>query len=681
MRNRFHTKSAAAIRSVAVLGLAAFASGAAPAAAPAGSVELVDADATAATRSLFSYLRDVRGEGILYGHQHDTSYGVTVSEADGKTSDINNGVGDFPAVFGWDTLIIEGRESPGRPENTPEENVAAFTDYLEKADRIGGISTISAHMKNFVTGGSFSETGERVVERLLPGGDKQGEFNAYLDNIALLANSVKRDDGEPVPLIFRPFHENAGSWFWWGASYATPDEYVELWRYTVEYLRDTKGVSNLLYAYSPGGGFGGDAERYLSTYPGDDYVDILGIDSYDDSDGSQEWLDSVTLDLAMIARLADEKEKVSALTEFGEHPNGLLPNGENGNLQWYTRLLEAVMSDPDARRTAYMQTWANFGPEQYYAPHAGTADLPEHELLADFRAFYADPRTVFADDLEGVFGRSVQAVAHDPFLHIVSPTNSERVTQPETTVRARVLGLEPEEVFFRAGDKARQPLKLDAEGYYSGPWQIGAEQLTNDVTTLEVVAVRDGEEVLLSSNRVVLGEKPPLGPGVVDGFEDYADDLLLRGDYATFGSNTISLSEQFRGAGDYGLKFDYDFSGQTYTGFGKAMTADWSSYDGLRLWLKPDGSNHKLVLQLDVGDILYEGYPSLAGTEAGYVTLPWGAFRPPPRDTENQERLLRPEDLANLAQFNIYLNQVPGEPTVSGSLYLDDIRAVALSDD
>ncbi|MEU4887419.1 MULTISPECIES: glycoside hydrolase family 26 protein [Streptomyces] len=94
-------------------------------------------------------------------------------------------------------------------------------------------------------------------------------------------------------MVLRPFHENSGSWFWWGAAHASPTEYVELFRDTVEYLRDTQHVHNLLCAYSPGSGYGGSDDVFLRTYPGDDFVDVLGIDSYDDSNASQQYLDGV----------------------------------------------------------------------------------------------------------------------------------------------------------------------------------------------------------------------------------------------------------------------------------------------------------------------------------------------------------------------------------------------------
>lgn len=146
---------------------------------------------------------------------------------------------------------------------------------MKAAHELGGIVTLSMHPYNFVTGGNFNDTTGNVVEHILPGGEKNAAFNKWLDNIAALAKELSKDD---IPLIFRPFHEQTGNWFWWGANTTTSDQYKAIFRYTVEYLRDVKDVHNILYAYSPGAGPGGDKERYLETYPGDEYVDIFGID-------------------------------------------------------------------------------------------------------------------------------------------------------------------------------------------------------------------------------------------------------------------------------------------------------------------------------------------------------------------------------------------------------------------
>ena len=238
MKNRAHLRMSpliASLSAAAVIGalfIPAAAATSTPTVAtalPPGQVRVVDPDVTPATASLFNYLQDVRGKATLFGHQHTTSFGVTIGTADGTTSDVKNGVGDFPAIFGWDTLILQGDERPGQAANTTDQNIAAFADYIQKADTIGGISTISAHMENFVTGGSFYDTTGDTLRAVLPGGAKHDALKAYLDNIATLAGSIHDADGNLIPIIFRPWHENAGSWFWWGAAYGSPGEYAELY--------------------------------------------------------------------------------------------------------------------------------------------------------------------------------------------------------------------------------------------------------------------------------------------------------------------------------------------------------------------------------------------------------------------------------------------------------------------
>ncbi|MEO6085118.1 MAG: glycosyl hydrolase [Umezawaea sp.] len=634
------------------------------------TVRVADEKATPETRSLFAYLRAQRGQGVLFGHQQTTEFGLTFPSADGISSDVQAGIGDHPAVFGWDMSDQGYGSSPG----TPEEKFAKYVRLVKAAHRIGGVNTISAHMNNFVTGGNYGDISGNVVARILPGGDHNARFRAYLDRVARLAHAITDERGRPIPVIFRPFHENSGSWFWWGAAHASASQYIELWRYTVEYLRDTKDVHNFLYAYSPGGSYGGVSDVYLRTYPGDDYVDVLGYDNYDGSNGSKQWLDGLVADLAMIARIADEKGKVSAATEYGIS-GALKPNGQNGDLHWYTQVLAAIKADPDARRTAYEMTWTNFGPEQFFVPHPATGNLPEHELLPDFRAYHDDPYSVFAAELDHVYDRRAKAVHQAPSAHIVSPTDRERVVTPTTTIRVKVNNAKALLVYYTVGtSKTRHLLTYDrATGYHTGTWRIGQDNLTNTVTRVNVRALVVGQARPLDlTNTVILGAKPPLPPGVVDDFETYPDDTALRADYSTYGTNTISLAAD---NGGRAMKLDYDFTFQSYTGIGKRLEGDWSAYRGLSLWLRPDGSNHKLVLQLNAGGVAYEAYPSLAGTAAGVVTIPFADWRPAPWDTANAHRRITADDLRNLSQFNVFANQAEGAVTTKGSLVLDDVRA------
>ncbi|CAM5244669.1 hypothetical protein SGLAM104S_05637 [Streptomyces glaucescens] len=77
-------------------------------------------------------------------------------------------MGDHPALFGWDTLILDGDERPGRRDAAEAENIAALSRCIRQADTCGGINTLSAHMPNFVTGKNFYDTSGRVVSQILP---------------------------------------------------------------------------------------------------------------------------------------------------------------------------------------------------------------------------------------------------------------------------------------------------------------------------------------------------------------------------------------------------------------------------------------------------------------------------------------------------------------------------------
>lgn len=659
MKNRHLSRAlAAGITAAALSGIVSI-----PALA-AETVTIVDPDASAATRSLFSYLDDVRGDGILFGHQHTTSYGLTFTGADGIKSDVANMTGDHPAVFGWDTLILQGDEAPGSASNTTEQNIAALDGHLVKAHELGGINTLSAHIENFVTGGSFYDTTGDTLRAVLPGGPKNAELTAYLDTIAATADGARDADGNLIPIIFRPWHENAGSWFWWGAAFGSPGEYKELFRYTVEYLRDVKGVSNFLYAFGPGSGFGGNAETYLRTYPGDEFVDVFGLDAYDNT-GSEAFLDGLVADLGMIADLADSKGKVSAFTEFGV-TNGVGTTGSSPE-KWFTKVLAAIKADPKASRNAYMLTWANFDAGQHYVPVTGDA------LLPDFQEYAADPYTLFADEVTGAFDRPVETTPTGPVLHIASPADSARVATSPTTVRATVQNVDADRVYATVGGTEIELSPGDGL-WWSAPWDIPAEQLDNSTQTLEVHVIVDGVEMLTDSASVVLGPRPTFGPGIVDNYEGYGDDTALRAEYVSYGANTLSLDSS---GPSQGLRMDYDFATQTYTGFGRQISGDWSAFNELSLRVDPDGSGNKMVLQLVAGGVSYEAYPSLAGTDPSVVTIPFVDWRPAPWDTANANRRITDADLKAISQFNIYVNAADdGTGASSGSIVVDDIAAL-----
>ncbi len=633
-------------------------------------VDLVDSDATTETRSLFAYLQDPGG--ILFGHQHTTDYGETFDVPDGTSSDVRAATGDYPAVFGFDTLIIEGRERPGSMQASREQNALTLAQSIVQAHRLGGISTLSMHMENVVTGGDFYDTSGDALRAVLPGGVHHQDLREYLDLVALAADNAVTADGTPVPIIFRPWHENAGSWFWWGAAFGTPGEYAELFRFTVEYLRDVKDVHNLLYAFSPGGGWGGDAERYLRTYPGDEFVDVLGFDTYDDA-ADAAFLSSLVTDLGMISRLAAERGKVAAATEIGID-GGVRPDGENANPTWYTDVLDAILADPDAAQIAYLLTWANFGGDTTpYTPTTG-------EMLADFVNFYQDPATVFAADASDELRQATEAVLGAPVLHLASPADGARVPSGPVELRASVTGAAADRVWVQTEDGTTIELSPpgDDQLWWTGQWDVPAQNLDNSSATLVLHADASAGQ-LSRTTSVVLGPEPQLPNGVVDDFESYGDDAALRAEYVQYQANEISLvsaDDGAVGAGERAMRMSYSFDNQSYTGAGRQVEGDWSSFFDFEAWIDPDGSGNKLVLQLVADGVAFEAYPSLAGDEPYLATIPFLDWRPAPWDTANADRRLTPQTLARVSQFNVYVNHAEGGAE-SGTVLVDELRAVA----
>ncbi|WP_034336887.1 glycosyl hydrolase [Deinococcus misasensis] len=644
------------------------------------TVDLVDAQAEPAARSLFVYLQELRGKEILFGHQHATTEGFSITAKDGTQSEVQKAVGDFPGMFGWDTLSLEGHEKPGVFGNKTQSR-DNLIQVMKKAHEQGGVLALSSHMPNFVTGGNFYDTKGNVVSQILPGGSKHAEYNHFLDMVADFALNLKDDAGQAIPVIFRPFHEQNGGWFWWGAPYRTREQYIEIYRYTVEYLRDVKGVRNFLYGFSPNGPFNNSEKTFMETYPGDEYVDILGFDSYYDGK-SEGYFEGAKQDASLISRIADARGKVAAFTEFGYV--GVKPTGTK-DLKFFTKLLSALKSDPDAKRMAYMLTWANFGTDNIFVPYRSAPGLGSHELLSDFVQYSLDPFTSFSKQVQNAnpFSKTVNTIAEKPLVHVVSPTGQQTLSSQSThTLRTKILHAQPSKVVYSIGsDPTEFPMVQDTSSpmsYYTAQWKPDAA-LDESATSITVKAYLQDGSLLKDTINLYVGESSgETNPLVVDTFDRYkGSSELLDAVYSTAGDlNTITLDSSTLGSGKYGLKFAYTLGSQGYTGQVKNMSGvNWTGTNKLKLWLKPDGSGNRLVLQVNASGISFEAYPSIAGTEATWLEIPFSSFKPAPWDTGNAGKTMTPETLKDIRSFGIYVNKNDGTPN-SGTLYLDEIIAV-----
>jgi mannan endo-1,4-beta-mannosidase len=355
--------------------------GASAEAAPEPSPSDPVTEATRARGELAATLRQLASlPAFALGQEDATAYGVGWS-GEPDRSDVKGVCGAHPAVHGWDLFGIE----QGAAKNGDGVDFEHMRGLIQAAHRRGGINTISWHAHNPVTNGNAWDT-TRAVRSILPGGAEHAVYRGWLERVADYLASLLDDRGAPIPIVFRPYHEHTGSWFWWGKAHTSDDEFVRLWRFTIELLREERGLRQLLFAFSPEGGAVRSDADYLFRYPGDDYVDVFGIDYYYRAGGER-----MTRLAEITVRQAARHDKIPAITELGAH-DGLsrVPNGAG----WIERsFLTPLTKSESALGIAYALVWRNAHTDHYFLPYPG------HPGASSLARFCADARVLLEDDL------------------------------------------------------------------------------------------------------------------------------------------------------------------------------------------------------------------------------------------------------------------------------------------
>ncbi|MFT3935424.1 MAG: glycosyl hydrolase [Chitinophagaceae bacterium] len=339
-----------------------------------------DKNATIETIRLYQNLKKNLSVGYMFGHQDDLAYGVNWKYVDGN-SDIKEVTGDYPAVYGWELGHLE-LDSTKNLDGVPFDKMKQF---IAAGYQRGGVITISWHFTNALTGKSAWDAVPGTVASIIPGGSKHALYTSWLDKLAAFMQSLKGKNGEAIPVIFRPFHELNGSWFWWGKNLCTPEELKQLYQFTETYLRNNKQVHNLLYAFNTDR-FANE-EEYLERFPGNEWVDVIGFDIYQRGADNAKFIAETDKSLTTLEKIATERNKIPALTEFGY---GTLPD----STWWTNALLPAI----GKHKISYALAWRNAGKSangnyEFYVPYKGQASAPDFEL------FYKNERTLFQKDV------------------------------------------------------------------------------------------------------------------------------------------------------------------------------------------------------------------------------------------------------------------------------------------
>jgi hypothetical protein len=338
-----------------------------------------DKKATKETVNLFNNLKKLKAKGFMFGHQDDLAYGVGWKYVKDR-SDIKDVTGDYPAVYGWEL----GRLEIDSPVNIDTVPFNTMQQLIRQGYDRGGVITISWHLNNPLTGKTAWDPAAGTVASVLPGGSKHDLYKSWLDKISAFMNGLKGSRGEFIPVIFRPFHELTGDWFWWGGKNCTAGEFKKLWQFTVSYLRDEKKLHHLLYMYNTGGIE--SRNEFLEKYPGDEWVDMIGFDMYERGKDNEKFISGLDKMLTTLEEIAKEKNKMPALSEFG---------GNLSDSNWWTgTFLKAI----GKHKISYVLGWRNAGLKssgefEFYVPYKGQASAK------DFASFYKNEKTLFQKDI------------------------------------------------------------------------------------------------------------------------------------------------------------------------------------------------------------------------------------------------------------------------------------------
>ena len=288
--------------------------------------------------------------------------------------------GHWPALVSVDYTDFKAK---GIDTHTPNR---VLLDYW----RAGGLVSASTHLNNPARpeGGGQRDKDVRLADLLVPGTAVQARWLHQLDE---LAAGLQELQAAGVVVLWRPFHEMNGGWFWWGAK--EPADFIRAWRQMFDYFTTQKGLHNLIWVYSPNKG-----AHTADYYPGDGFVDLIGLDAYTDD------IDPAHIpgypELAAI-------NKPFGFTEYGPH-GAANPPGDYD----YRRFLAGVAENfPRAR---FFLSW----------------DMKWNPAENKFaREFYNDPRVITRETLPaGLAGDAPAAPAADAgYVQALTAWRAERV--------------------------------------------------------------------------------------------------------------------------------------------------------------------------------------------------------------------------------------------------------------
>lgn len=251
---------------------------------------LTNPKAGSAAKKVYGFLLSQYGKTLLSGVQA----GGTANNND-RVNELAALSGKHPAVAGYDYIFLQYSPTPaGWSWVVNYDDISAAKEQWEN----NGLVSFMWHwnvptskeawdkgLQGDFTGYNFycDQTNFDIRRALVPG---NWENDFLMKDIEKVAGYLKLLQAADIPVLWRPLHEAAGNytlygpngaWFWWGRGGA--DACKQLWKLLREQLEGKYGLDNLIWVWTLDATPGAESQ-YADWYPGNDCVDIVGVDIY-----------------------------------------------------------------------------------------------------------------------------------------------------------------------------------------------------------------------------------------------------------------------------------------------------------------------------------------------------------------------------------------------------------------
>ena len=231
---------------------------------------------SAETEELLEILHSIYGKKILSGTTANVNWNFNEAKW------VYQHTGKWPALNCMDYIHHPWSSSGGWVDYT---NVSEVVNWHKK----GGLILIMWHWNvpantngqyAFYYGTDADQTQFDVRKIFEP---TSSEYKQMIRDIDKVASYLKLLKNRKIPVLWRPLHEAGGMWFWWGRD---PAACNELWRVMYDRLVNHHKLNNLIWVWTQAAAWNKPYSDGYRWYPGDDYVDIVSIDVYNNSSSS-----------------------------------------------------------------------------------------------------------------------------------------------------------------------------------------------------------------------------------------------------------------------------------------------------------------------------------------------------------------------------------------------------------